>query len=128
MRLADLSPQTLETIKSYRWDRIIEKHEGPETWSSVLKYYDPEFMAIGEHYVLLPISQEHHDNITILRYIMAEDQSTLVIFLKDTTFVQDPKYELFSAGFVAICDKPPHGNFFIAILYHEWFIIENHST
>ena len=128
MKLADLSPQTLETIKSYRWDRIIEKHEGPETWRSVLKYHNPEFIAIGEHYVLLPVNQEHHSNITILRYIMADNKNTLVIFLKDTTFVEDPKYELFEAGFVAICDRLLNEDFFIALLYHEWFIIEDNPT
>ena len=37
MNLAELSPQTVDRIKAYRWDRIIEKHEGPETWESVLK-------------------------------------------------------------------------------------------
>jgi hypothetical protein len=125
MKLADLSPQTLETIKSYRWDRIIEKHEGPETWKSVLKYHDPEFMAISEHYVLLPVGQEQHTNITVLRSIMSDDRNTLVIFLKDTTFSHDPEYEMFSAGFVAICDRPPNEDFFIAIVYHEWFIIDN---
>lgn len=30
MKSADLAPETLERIKTLRWDRIIEKHEGPE--------------------------------------------------------------------------------------------------
>ena len=29
MKLANVSTDTLEKIKSVRWDRIIEKHEGP---------------------------------------------------------------------------------------------------
>lgn len=29
MKLSDLSAESLEKIKSVRWDRIIEKHEGP---------------------------------------------------------------------------------------------------
>jgi hypothetical protein len=125
MKLVDLSPQVIDKIKTYRWDRIIEKHEGPESWGSVLKYYSPEFMTINEHDVLLPISQEHHPNITILRCAVAEDGTMLVIFLKDTTFVHNSEDELFYAGFVAICDKVPGENFFISTLYHEWFIIEN---
>lgn len=32
MRVEDLSSQTLDRIKRTLWDRIIEKHEGPETW------------------------------------------------------------------------------------------------
>jgi hypothetical protein len=40
MRLSELPIEAIEKIKLYRWDRIIEKHEGPEEWSSVLQYYD----------------------------------------------------------------------------------------
>jgi hypothetical protein len=40
MKLSDLSPEVLERIKSVRWDRIIEKHEGQEDWDSVLRYYE----------------------------------------------------------------------------------------
>ena len=36
MKLAELSPATIERIKSVRYDRIIEKHEGLEDWESVL--------------------------------------------------------------------------------------------
>ncbi len=128
MKLADLSPQVIDRIKAYRWDRIIEKHEGPETWSSVLKYHDPEFIVIDGYNVLLPVGREHHPNITILRFVVADNRETLIIFLKDTTFVENPKYELFEAGFVAICDRLLNEDFFIAILYHEWFIIEDNPT
>ncbi len=55
MQIANLSKSALEKIKSYRYDRIIEKHEGPEHWSSVIKYYNPEFIKIGEKHVLLPL-------------------------------------------------------------------------
>lgn len=50
MKLSNLSDETLNKIKSLRWDRIIEKHEGPERWSSVLKYDRPEFMDVGYCY------------------------------------------------------------------------------
>jgi hypothetical protein len=43
MKLENLSTETLDKIKSVRWDRIIEKHEGPEDWESVLRYYEPDF-------------------------------------------------------------------------------------
>jgi hypothetical protein len=56
---------------------------------------------------------------------ITDNKNTLVVFLKDMTFVEDPKYEMFDAGYVAICDRLPNEDFFIAILYHEWFIIEN---
>ena len=37
MKLADLSQETIDKIKPVLWDRIIEKHEGPENWESVLR-------------------------------------------------------------------------------------------
>jgi hypothetical protein len=46
MKLSDLSPEVLEKVKSVRWNRIIEKHEKPEDWESVLRYYEPEFLEI----------------------------------------------------------------------------------
>lgn len=120
MKLSDLSDETLNKIKSLRWDRIIEKHEGPERWSSVLEYYNPEFMEIEGRWVLLPVERENHANITILRTIWSVDGNSLTLFLKDTTFVDGE----FLAGFMAVCDKLKDDEFFMAILYHEWFVIQ----
>ncbi len=120
MKLSDLSDESLNKIKSQRWDRIIEKHEGPYRWEYVLKYYDPEFMEIEGRWVLLPVEQENHSNITILRTIWSADGNSLTLFLKDTTFGDDD----FSNGFMAVCDQLKGENFFLAILYHEWFVIE----
>ncbi len=114
----------LERIRSYRWDRIIEKHEGPEGWDSVLEYYDPEFLVLGEHTVLLPVVKDQHPNITLLRSIVGDGGASLTLFLKDTTYCQDPDDAWICAGFVAVCDRVPGEDFFIAILYHEWFIID----
>lgn len=125
MKLASLSPAALEKIKSWLWDRIIEKHEGPEDWNSTLKYYDPEFMLIDGRAVLLPVDRDQHPNISILRCIVSQDEQTLTLFLKDTTYVEDPEYEWFYAGFVAVCDRVPGEEFYLAIMYHEWFIFEN---
>ncbi|MFM7447637.1 MAG: hypothetical protein ACKO24_03435 [Leptolyngbyaceae cyanobacterium] len=120
MRLADLSPETLEKIKTIRWDRIIEKHEGPEDWESVFQYSEPEFMIIDGHPVLLPIERSHHSNITILRTLWSADGQSLTLFLKDTTYDDDP----FMSGYLAVCDKVTGEAFFLAVVYHEWFIIE----
>lgn len=127
MKLSNLSPAVIEKIKSYRYDRFVEKHEGPENWASVLKYDEPEFMVVNGYNVLLPIAQERHPNIKILRCIISDDGQTLTLFLKDTTNITDPDEELFFAGRVAVCDKFEGEEFFLAILYHEWFIIENKS-
>ena len=127
IQLKNLSKDTIEKIKSYRYDRIYEKHEGPEQWSYIIGRNDAEFIEIAGKPVLLPIEKEQHANITILRTIIDKEEKTIIVFLKDTTYVDDPEDEWFMAGFVAICDKVPGEEFFIAILYHEWFIIEEHK-
>jgi len=124
MQLVNMSPAVIAKIKSYRYDRILEKHEGPERWASVLQYYDPEFMVVNGYHVLLPIAREQHPNITILRCIVSHDGRTLTLFLKDTTYVTDPTDELFFAGRVAVCERVAGEEFFLAVLYHEWFIID----
>ena len=125
MTISSLSADALEKIRAWQWDRIIEKHEGPEDWEHVLDYYDPEFLMISGCPVLLPIGREHHQNITVLRSIVSEDGNSLTVFLKDTTHYPDAKDELFWAGRMAVCDRVAGEDFFIAIVYHEWFIIEN---
>jgi hypothetical protein len=34
----------------------------------------------------------------------------------------------FEAGFIAVCEKFPEEDFFVATLYHEWFIVDNSET
>jgi hypothetical protein len=65
MKLADLTSETLAKIKTVRWDRIIEKHEGPENWESVLRYRNPEFIMVEGRAVLLPVDKSQHSNIHI---------------------------------------------------------------
>jgi hypothetical protein len=120
MQLSELSPEALEKIRAVRWDRIIEKHEGPEKWSSVLEYYEPEFLTIEGQSVLLPVEKSRHPNMTILRTIVSHDGNALTLFLKDTTYDDDWSV----SGFMAVCDKVGGEDFFLATLYHEWFIIE----
>jgi len=120
MKIADLAAQTIEKIKSVRWDRIIEKHEGPEDWGAVFRYSEPEFIEVEGCSVLLPVDKSHHPNITILRCIWSADNNSVTLFLSDTTYEDDP----FFSGFMAVCDRVKGEEFFLAILYHEWFIIE----
>ncbi|MDM8519176.1 hypothetical protein QUF64_03955 [Anaerolineales bacterium HSG6] len=124
MKVANLSVETIENIKKIRYDRIRGKHEGPEGWSSILKYYDPEFIKIQKYLVLLPVAGENHPNITILRSSISHDEQVMTIFLKDTSYLSDPELEMFEAGFMAVCEKMPNESFYLATVYHEWFIIE----
>lgn len=120
MKVADLSPETLAKIKSVRWDRLIEKHEGPEDWDGEFRDGDPEFLLVEGHSVLLPVDQSHHPNITILRSLLSCDGNSLTLFLQDTTH----SAEWYESGYLAVCDKVAGEPFFLAILYHEWFVIE----
>ena len=125
MTIASLSPEQLDKIRAWRWDGIIEKHEGPEDWVSMLEHYDLEFLDIAGRPVLLPVSGERHKNISILRTIVSRDGDSLTVFLKDTTHYPDPEDELFWTGRMAVCDRVPGEDFFLAIVFHEWFVIDN---
>jgi hypothetical protein len=89
MRLDDLPSEVIESIKLLRYDRILEKHEGPERWESVLEFYDPEIIHIDGRNILLPVGREQHPNITVLRTIVSQDERTLTLFLKDTSLTRD---------------------------------------
>lgn len=125
MELSALSPETLDRLKSWRWDRIIEKHEGPLSWEDTFRYADVEFITIDSRDVLLPLDAEQRPNVTILRTVVSADQQSLTIFLKDTTYVANREDEFFMAGFVAVCDRFPGEDFYVAVVYHEWFMVEN---
>jgi hypothetical protein len=120
MKLAELSESALAQLKSVRWDRIIEKHEGPFDWASVLRYSEPEFLEIEGRWVLLPVDRSSHQNISILRTIWSEDGNSVTLFLKDTTYDDDP----FFSGFLAVCDRLKGEDFYLAVVYHEWFVID----
>jgi hypothetical protein len=125
MKISEVSPETLVRLRKWRWDRIIEKHEGPESWDAEFRYSDPEFMMVGGRPVLLPVESERHPNITVLRAIPSADGRTLTLFLRDRTYVTDPEHEMFYAGFLAVCEQFPGEEFYVATVYHEWFIIDN---
>ena len=121
MKFTDLKPETIEKLKTRRYDRIVEKHEGPERWKWQIEHSECEFIQTDEHFVLLPVYLEQLPNITILRVIESKDGNALTVFLKDTTYYDDD----FMSGFMAVCEKFADEDFFTATVYHEWFIIEN---
>jgi hypothetical protein len=104
-------------VAKFRWDRIIEKHEGPEDWEYYLKDEYVDFLRIGGLNVLLPIGKENHKNVKIDRCILSNDGTTMTIFLQDTSYDTG----LF-AGRLAICERVPGEDWFIAIVYHECWV------
>lgn len=118
MKLADLSEETRRRIARIRFDRIVEKHEGPFDWEYWIERAGVEFLTIDGYDVLLPIAKEQHPNISVVRCIAAQDRETLTIFLMDTTY-----FTGMYAGFLAICEKMPGESWYLALVYHEWFVV-----
>ena len=127
MTVVSLAPEVIELIKACRYDCIREKHEGPESWASVIQ--DVEFMYVDDCFVLLPVDKEEFPFVTVLRMIKSEDHSSLTLFLKDTMYtkVADPVDEMFHAGRFAFCEKFPGQDFYLATVFHEWFLMEPFS-
>jgi hypothetical protein len=125
MKLADLSAVMRQTIAKVKWDGIFEKHEGPYDWNWLFKTTDDEndlaFLTIDDRQVLLPIYPEHYANIEILRTIWSADGNSVTIFLTDTTYYQVSD----RIGYIAVCEKVVGEKFWLAIIYHERFIIES---
>ncbi len=121
MQLTDLPPEVLEQIRRYRYDRIVQKHEGPERWEAVLEFYEPELLTLAGRDVLLPVPRESHPSITLLRAIVSDDGAVLTLFLRDTSRGQ----EWYDSGFLAICERFPGQDFYLATVYHEWFVFDN---
>jgi hypothetical protein len=119
MRIEELSPDQLAKVKRYLYDRIVEKHEGPWDWAGTIRSGEVEFLAVAGYTVLLPVERTHHSNITILRCIPSADGEVLTVFLQDTTY-----FSGIDAGFLAVCERVPGECWFIATVYHEWFIID----
>jgi len=105
-----------------RFDRIVEKHEGPWSWGDFKEVTD--FLDLGGWSVLLPIRTEEHPNVKLERIIPSSDRETLTIFLKNTTFGK----EWMECGFLAIAEKLPGVAAFAAILYHERFVINDFAV
>jgi hypothetical protein len=123
MKLTDLSAATLQKIDKVRFDRSLEKHEGPYDWNWVFRTAEEEndlaFLTIDNRPILLPIDPEHYANIEILRTIWSADGNSVTIFLKDTTYYSAAD----GIGYLAVCDRVAGEEFWLAIIYHEWFVI-----
>lgn len=63
MRLQDISSELRSRVAKFRWDRIIEKHEGPEDWEYLIEDDYVDFLHVDEFNVLLPVDKtcQHQD-------------------------------------------------------------------
>ncbi|MEM1120392.1 MAG: hypothetical protein AAGJ18_08065 [Bacteroidota bacterium] len=142
MTINELDSAIVEKIRAIRYDSIVEKHEGPFTYeweltegtprrAEMLKWRaesswpyelaaDADFLEVDGLFVLLPVSADQHPNIPILHHFVSKDDQKLVLYLKNTHYEEASH----GTGFVAICDRFPNEHFYVATLYHEWFVID----
>jgi hypothetical protein len=121
LKVADLTPEQIEKIKTIRYDYLYEKHEGPWRYSDVFDwdYHYQEFMELGGYTVLLPIQKEQAPNIKPQRIILSADHRTLIIYYLDTTW--SPQGD----DMVAICEQMPGEVYYIATFLHVRYPFEN---
>ncbi len=132
MRLADLSPERRAWLARARWDRIIEKHEGPWDWRWDVEHDDPpeeraDFLTLGGYEVLLPVASAEHPKINALWILPSKDGRILTIYLKNMQWAEwypprPGKTPWAEVGFLAVCERAPGANWYVAILYHEIFL------
>jgi hypothetical protein len=123
MKLADLSAETRARVAEMRFDRFVEKHEGPWNWRYWLEDDGVEFLTVEEFDLLLPVPKEQHPNITIVRAIAGEDRRTVTVFLTNTTWETG-----MLAGYFAVCEQVPGEAWYLATAYHEWFVLDDLAT
>jgi hypothetical protein len=133
MHVAELPPAQHGWLLEQRYDRFVEKHEGPFGWGDLVdpKPYErpdgkggreavqPEaadFVRFDDYEVLLPVGRDHHAKLRRLRAVVGDDGRCLTLFLTDATSDPDP-----GAGRFAFCEKAPAGEWFVCTAWHEWY-------
>ena len=129
MKVTDLPADVQARITAVAYDEIFEKHEGPFDYSDCVKYGRAELMQIEGRPVLLPVYEENIPHIEIIRSILSHDGNSMTIFLCDRTYSSDndetgydPASEWSWSGHVAVCDRLPGTEIFVATVYHDWYI------
>ena len=117
MKIRDIPEETRQRIAKVRFDRIIEKHEGPFDWDWWIN--EADFLELDGRWVLLPVPREDHANIHLVRSVLSKDEETVTLFLRDTTYDSEPLF----AGRLAVCERFPGASFYVAMVYHEWYAV-----
>ena len=125
MRVSELPETVIAQIRACRYDNIIEKHEGPESWHYLVDRDYLEILGVEGYQVILPLYPDQYANISFLRCFVSQDDQVLTIFLQDKTYNEEPDLEMFWTGRMAVCEKLPDTTIYLATVYHEWFIVEN---
>ncbi len=115
-----LDEETITRIGSFRCDCLVEEHEGPWTWQRLVQDNAVDFVSIRGQNILLPVGREHHASLELVRCIFSEDAETMTLSLRDRTYDAGP-----SSDRLAVCERFPGEDWYIAVFYHEWTLIDN---
>ncbi len=114
MKLAELSPEVRDKIKSHSWNKTVGAHATGDPWGFMLDYYRLEIADIEGYQVLLPMQKERFASQTIQRCIPSADGNTLTLFFQDLSYGDDGE-----PLFLAICDKLPDEDLFLTTALYE---------
>ena len=129
MLLSDLSPETLARIKSWRFDRISRKARGPGILTDLFEWADLESDGPRRAPIRAPtgLRRTSIPNITVLRSYASPDGESITLFLKDTSLARyyspDPGAVLGQGSWPSADRVEP--DLYVAVVFHEWFIVEN---
>ena len=133
LHVADLPASERAWLLAQRYDRSLEKHEGPWDWEDQVEpepYEVPErggvrrtvqpvaadFVRVADRHVLLPVSADCHVHLRVLRVIEGDGGASLVLFMTDTTYDEGA-----GAGRLAVCDRAPDADWYLCHVWHEWY-------
>ena len=125
MRVAELPPTMLTALRTRRYDESVEKHEGPNEWRWRLDWVGDdaaeqaaEILEVDDFQVLLPIPVTHHAYLEIERVLPSADGTSLTLLVADYTYAPADR---FRAGRLAVCERWPGTDVYVAIAYHAMF-------
>lgn len=141
--IGDIPAPILERIKQLRYDRILEKHEGPWNWSSALKYGDACILSLTEKKadvigtVLMPFDERFLEDIEVTFCDTMPDGmggGKLLLFFVCPSLAGYDNAEGRNrqwSGFCAVCNRIPiddesteYEDFYVTVMLHETFFLE----
>ena len=109
--MTKLPEEIRDIARNYRQDVLIEKHESYFPW----RYEHRELVAISieNEKVLLPYDEDELPKIEILYSFSNVEKTVMTVFLTDRRFDKEGYH------YVAIVERIPDRDIFIATLFHN---------
>jgi len=113
-----------------------ENHENHEDHENHENHEDhAEFLVLDGHEVLLPVPADHNPYISVLHGAVSADGQFVTLWLKDMYLSSlYPEYDYtekdawFWAGHLAVCQRAPDADWYVAVFYHEMYLQSSDSS